>query len=310
MMMRKSHFYGPVCIQGQGLAEYTLAGALILLLAIPVLMLFGNNLNAVFAGMLSSSDQKVAVAAPVTTTSTAPTASPTSSTQGNGLTSITTVNGTVISLPNNPTGISKTVATSGANGTTTLLASQIESIAQQLLAAGELTPAQYSTLTALSNQGHTIAQVEAAIEKLAANSTDSVSFMAGTSQYPELTGLATGEINLNIGYHTGAIDPTLVTDPLGSIDIATGPTKVFLQLYQDALNSGALNDPAVKQQIDSLASEIGYLSEVAMDGAQDIKWGTIPPSQLQQQYVSDATHWDSKQICTTGNGTDSGTQCQ
>ncbi|HEY9687700.1 MAG TPA: hypothetical protein V6C52_12060, partial [Coleofasciculaceae cyanobacterium] len=85
--MRKSPFYGPACIQGQGLAEYTLIGALILLLAIPVLMLFGNNLTAVFAGMLPSSGKTVAVAAP----STSPT---TNSTQGNGGTTITTVNGT------------------------------------------------------------------------------------------------------------------------------------------------------------------------------------------------------------------------
>jgi polyhydroxyalkanoate synthesis regulator phasin len=276
---------------------------LILLLAIPVLMLFGNNLTAVFAGMLPSSGKTVAVAAP----STSPT---TNSTQGNGGTTITTVNGTVISLPNNPTGISKTVATSGANGTTALLANQIESVAQQLLATGELTEAQYNSLMALANQGHQIGELERTIEQTAANSTDAASFMANLAQYPEFAGLATGDHSTLFGYATGSTDPTLVTDPLGSIDIAHGSTKVFLQLYQDVLNSGALNDPAVKQQVESLATNIAYLSEVALDNAIDVKWGTIPPSQLQDKLVSETTQIDSLQICTTGNGTDSGTQCQ
>jgi hypothetical protein len=261
-----------------------------------------------FTGMLPAANKQVAEAAPSTATSGSP-LSPTSGALDQGVT-LTTTNGTVISLPNYPAQISKNVATTGANGTTALLANQLESIGQQLLASGELTQDQYNALVALANQGHYIGQMERTLEQIAANSTDAAAFKATLMQYPELAGIASGDYYLVFGYGTGSSDPTLVTDPLGSVDIAHGATKDFLLLYQEVLNSGALNDPAVKQLVDTLTADIGYLSEVALDSAIDITYGAIPPSQMQEQMVSDTTHLDSQQICTTGSGTDTGTQCQ
>ncbi len=88
----------------------------------------------------------------------------------------------------------------------------------------------------------------------------------------------------------------------------------FYTLYQAADQSGALQEPGVKDLIKSVVSQIGSLS----DNLENVAIGSvvlgndpsITPDRLLSLESSGVTHVDSTTICHTGNGRDSGIKCQ
>jgi len=225
----------------------------------------------------------------------------------------TTSQGTTINV--NPTlenNLGRVVLTTGVNGATNILADTLKSIADQLKASGEINSTQYNALIGLANSGHNLASVEATFEGIVASSPNASAMSTSMGQNPSLSetdasGNPTGWYVLGF-HHGGEPNPLTIANPMDASQ-ALPATKEFLDAYQTVSDSGALSDPKVKSIIDSLASDISYMSQLVGAGTGQVSYGQIPPDQLTSTIAAQLTHQDSGGICTVGSGSDSGTQC-
>lgn len=131
------------CKPGQGITEYLLIAALVLVVSIGALALLGNKVSGIFGGMLASRPP-VAPSNPSTGSNTAAVtlSSATSQAyaqQAASTTMVTLSSGAQVSLDALPTDLKASITTLGANGTTTVLASSLQSLATQLADKGEIT---------------------------------------------------------------------------------------------------------------------------------------------------------------------------
>lgn len=303
---------------GQSMTEYALIGALVALLAIPAMLFLGGHLSGILGGMVSGGKDTVQLANTVpaiqATDEDAP-SKPAASTGEAAQAVIGTAKGTMLIIANYPEKLSESVQTVGANGTTELLASQMAEMARQLVSTGELTEDQYDKFMMLANQGHRMAEMEKLVENAFKTTSkpsdlqkrnivfDGYVYSAENINY--MLGFDTGDIALNGGLVN---DPTVVSDPLTD-SRAREEILVFQNMYKDLLASGALQDPAVKQVVESLARDIGSLSNIISCAGMAVLYEDVPLDTLQDKLVSDTTHLDSQGICSTGSGKDSGTNC-
>ena len=285
--------------KGQAISEYGLIGALVAVLVIPALVILGGNLNSLFGGMFGSGKPATTVAlsssptsptAQPTTTASSTTPPATSTTSQPGIptagVSVTMADGTTLALPSYPTNLSATVSTSGANGTTTILANNLQSMATQMLDAGKITQEQYNSLISLANQGHRMALIEKTIEDFATTDPSGQGML-------EMASIPFEGKN----YHKD--------DLSAKVGAGGSESALFQQLYQDVANQGLLNDPAVKALISQLTNNITAIGN-AFAGA---TYMADSSREITKDTASQLTNQDSASICTTGNATDSGVHC-
>lgn len=308
-------------LSGQGLAEYTLVAFLVLGAIIPAVSLFGGDftaaLQAIFNGMNGT---VVASANPLSQTqinqTSDPATTPTPSSGPTGQTASVQLklqDGSTIDLNQYPMDIKAYVETTGTNGATLVLLAQMDSIIAQLSTNPNLPPEQVASLQALANQGHRIAMIEGLLESkiLSASSLTDLSAMSFNFEGQIHT---MDSLNWMIGWHgTGAAgsqdDPTSVINPLNGTNTGV-ETSQFIDLYHQAVATGALSDPAVNATITELASQIAYLTEVTDYSVWASMYDTMDLTTFRSLEVSNITHFDSSQICTTGGDTDTGVACQ
>jgi hypothetical protein len=154
----------------------------------------------------------------------------------------------------NMTGFVQTV---GANGATDFLASTLNVYTQQLLTKAEITPEQAGILTRLANEGHRLARAQEVMDGISTPYPSSFEFEGNLYSTEDILGNLTWH---DYEPHAGSkfqqeIEIVLITNPKTRDPLA----QKFRDLYRQALDSGALNDPAVKTRISYLAVEIADL---------------------------------------------------
>ncbi|HEY9686008.1 MAG TPA: hypothetical protein V6C52_03440 [Coleofasciculaceae cyanobacterium] len=306
MLMLKRYFWQKQT--GQSLIEYVVSGTLIGGVCIAGLMITGKDLNdqlkGLTADMKKSTGNSTINANAIASSSKGVTTAP----DKKGLSTVTIKlsSGEEITLDQYPADLSKSIATSGANGTTEMLLANLDSFVSQIKAADNLTPEQSSILAALSNQGHMMADMIKKGEILAASTGD-----------PLAVAESVGALGWtpNGGYH--------------------GESQAFLDLYNQADTSGVLADPAVKSVVSTLVSQILNVSNAAETAAWYIQgtstsvtvedFWAVTTRDLNESGLSEMTptsidsllnldpamlvHEDSAGICTVGGKTDTGTSC-
>lgn len=247
----------PCRYKGQQLGEYALALALIAVALITACTFFGASasdaIGSMVAGMNQSPPGKVTGPDPghLTLQST-----------GNGTSaSIVAIsdNGSLMTYANS---LTSAIETSGANGTTTEILSLLDSYINQSLASGTLSPEQASYLTALSKQGYELANIEAVIEDMIKNNPKALGqpYTHNGVTYPSGVALA-----MQIGF-----DPVQKTN-----DAEVGH---FVELYNQALKHGALNDPEAKNIVMTLSNQIINIANGVEGAAVQIHDGIEPAS--------------------------------
>jgi hypothetical protein len=293
---------------GQSLIEYVVSGTLIGGVCIAGLMIAGNGMNDQLKGLKADLEKNNGSAADIQ--AMASLKGITTAPDKNGLSTVTIKlsSGAEITLEKYPADLNKSIATSGANGTTEMLLANMDSVLSQLYAAENLTPEQTNFLIALSNQGHKMADILKQAESIAASTGDSK--------------LVNNTV-ANMGWASWA-----------GYGAESGQ---FLELYNLAETSGALADPTAKSVVSTLVSQILNISNAAETGSYSFMWSNDFSPITQQDFLdftagylnesgmlettpssidsllkldpSMLVHQDSAGICTVGGSTDSGTQC-
>lgn len=320
---------------GQGLTEYSLIIALVITVSIIGLLSLGGGVKGV--GTDFGHSLKLRHTNPLQTAHT---------TSGVSTAQSYTIYDSLSPIPLDPNNlihpirsnnISHLVQTIGANGATDFLASTISAYVQQLLNHGELTEAQAHILQQLANEGHRLAKAQEAMSAISTPHPTNFTFEG--QQY------STEEVLGNLTWHeydstSGSkfqqeISTVLVTNPKTQDSLA----QRFRDLYQQALNSGALDDPSVKTKISYMAVEIANLTKFSAlytglhsqpnSGAEAIadRFGYMmsipsqdssevqeylqndPPPSAASNEAYDISHRNSGVICREGEGRDNGRSC-
>jgi len=312
---------------GQSLAEYGLVAILVGVASIGSLVLLGGSLSNALQNIwpqAPASSQQIDASEPSTT--------PVETLMEKGVevngpdVMVKLASGTVITVKNFALNMDQSrdlISTTGANGATRLQASQLVALADQLQAAGELTPNEATTLKELANQGFKIAQIEEIVEKAIANSSSTAEFATTPVTFNGRTYTNANDlVSQNIGFEAWLGyegEPITSLDPF--MDAATGgrtrpETELFQKLYQEALSQpGVQAIPEVQSIIETLGTQILYTSELLEDASYKV-WGaytyqqedpTLTPVELFTSIVpikaSLLTDQDSTGICNTGDGT-------
>lgn len=306
--------------KGQGLAEYSLIALLILVVSIPAISLFGGDLMGLLQDMFSGMNKSVtAQATPLSNAAMAQSgdlvAAERNFAGSSAAVKVTLKDGTVIDLSQYPQDLKKYVDATGSNGATNEMLAQLDSLIAQLKKGNQITPAQLSSLQDLSNQGHRIASIEKLLEDSYKNAdslntiySGQVTFDGKTYTPLTLRSLIGWDTGLN-GTYTGNDTP----DTLQTTMSATGANpelSKFLNLYFQAEGSGALNDPALKNIVSDLTSQIAFLTEVSEHSSWEIATSSLDPKTINNVQVSLVTDNNSSQICKAGNGKDNGVVCK
>ncbi|MGE0200850.1 MAG: hypothetical protein AB7P76_07775 [Candidatus Melainabacteria bacterium] len=302
--------------KGQSLAEMALGTALVAIVLIPVLSVLGGLTNDIFGNALQNNPKPVVASVPIQTTP-APTADPgtvspvtppvpvTPVAGAPGSVSVTLADGTVLTMPNYPNNISNIVETTGANGATDVMLAQLDAMLAQLQASGNADPETVSRLQELSNLGHRMANAEALVENALAAHPDANDFNNQTFTFEGVTYTAE-EFSQMFGWHM--VVPSTLTDATTTAN-AKGYLADFLQAYQDAVDSGTLNDPALNTVVTDLVGKVGSMSEYVENAIWNVVSIGASPISEQANISSNSSHLDSTGICYAGGGSDSGVQC-
>lgn len=223
------------------------------------------------------------------------------------------------------------IQTTGGNGTTAILAQQIYALAQQLQQQGDITPGQANILIKLAEQGYRMAGMQKIIENAAnaagtnwsAYDNTQINFEGNTYSpadfAKQFAWTGTGSYNY---------DPTT---SLSSLTEAGPEMQQFIQLYQTAANTGALNNPQAKTIITNLSSQILFTSDLVENASfwRDYQVADAPGASVSAHFqniynsetlihngqalndlASNSTSKNSGNICQAGQGLSSSGQCQ
>lgn len=299
--------------------EYSLAGALLIMASLGALVFLGGNLNGLFGGMLKSPAIPAVVAAGKSGSAPAAGSPPVSTENSSGQMGSTgfSKEASVIYTGRYPENMIDTVQTVGANGATDQLANIIRETGARLLAEGKITPAQASLLDTLANRGHSIANVQKAVE-------DGFALAAATGKSPlEVKVSAEGQSDwvpylldamLNESNGSAGTPQDVLAHIVGGHSIldstdgelgTSGPVMdAFHLAYIEARDNGALYDPAAKAIVDDAVIQIFGINASLLNNA-----AAIAPEAMREKMASSLTHAESAIICDTGNGKDTGTLC-
>lgn len=299
---------------GNALSEYSLIAGVMLLGSLGSLMLLEDNIQSslqAFQDSLKPQTQSKQGTRIIGSTYLA------SDLYSSGVITFTTSSGTGFQLQNYPQDIDLAIQTIGSNGATEIILANLNNLIQRLLQAGEITQPQADLLTALSNQGHEIARVEALLEAAQANSNTRAGFLSTP-----------------IVYNGQTYTPELLAQQIGAVYVGTdlqfgSQLKRFKELNAQANAQGVLNDPVANQLVNLMSEQIIAIANGLESGISRIKDEEItvaeskasdpkvldsmhfetPVSGSLQKLASTHTHQNSGTICSVGRGRDSGTAC-
>lgn len=220
------------------------------------------------------------------------------------------------------------VETAGANGATRALAGDIEMMAYGMLAAGTITQEEANALFELANRGHRIAEVEQLAEDAFASCNGDVACFNNTKvmfdgEEQEIKYLIDNIANTH-SYSSTAdalMSPVPNSTMTGREVLLNDPTthgfgllNDFLAQYQALKDSSLLNNPETRKMIDDMTVEIELLASETAQFVSDFSGGRLGPTAtsdaMTNNIASDVTHYNSKEFCVAGSGTDTGTLCQ
>ena len=298
--------------RGNTITEYALIGALVVCLALTGLNAMGATLKDLYTNMVPTAPAPVIAGTSGTTSGGASGGNTTSP----GLPPLSGLSAAEMAALQEP--LSKRLQTTGANGSTNMLADYLQSVAQQKLAEGKITQDQANTIIALANQAHQLASVESLLEmglKQANGNYDTFmnsQFTVNGQTYngADLTGL----LSMHQGIPSGA---TSMDELQNIISNASGvpsesTLKAFLDLYSSVEASGALNDPDIKAIVDQASQQVTYLSDSMVrsvwfnEQGQESITPFPDPSLLLDRQVSNLTNTQANTICFAGNGQEAG----
>jgi hypothetical protein len=205
------------------------------------------------------------------------------------------------------------IQTTGANGATELLANQLAAAAQLLLQQGKIDQAQYNILMELANQGHRMAQIQSLLDSGLKAANGDVAAFASTTYVLDGKTYTSGDLASLIGFTTYIPDSFYTGSPL---DIAPTDPNVqqesgkLLSLYNQALTSGALSDPAALATVNSAVAQIADLGELTENTVQTgihTTGAVLTANTLSN--LDQSTHMTSAEICVAGDFQDNGVLC-
>ena len=286
--------------RGNTITEYAIVGALVVVVSIIALQFLSGSLNTAMAMIrddLNDHQQKALSAqlAQQKAASTGPVA-----TAG-----LSAADQAVLEES-----LSQKLQTTGANGSTEILANQLAAAAAALLAQGKIDQSQYDILMQLSNQGHKIAQIESLIgqaEKMANGNYAAFANMKFTLDGQTYTA---EQLQKMVGFEGPQPSSFAASNILTASDTAEPAMAQFLSLYQQAQASGALSDPLAQSTVNSASTQIASIGEVTEDTVWNFQQGAATDAASIQAFeASSATQMNSSSICTAGKFTDSGALC-
>ncbi|MEB3286938.1 MAG: hypothetical protein VKJ04_05500, partial [Vampirovibrionales bacterium] len=141
-----------------------------------------------------------------------------------------------LDLGSYPVDLSQQIETTGANGTTDLLLATMDSLIQQSLESGAITPEDANALKGISQQGHKIADIQGQLESIVLK-----------GNYTEQDKQFFADTAYKIGFSGDKNDE--------------GPEITALRnALSNAQTNGNLNDPALNQTVSILVNQIINIS--------------------------------------------------
>jgi hypothetical protein len=295
--------------KGQGLSEYAMIGALVVVVALGGLTLLGGKLSNLFGGMIGKPKPPVlAVTSPSTSPQSAPDLPGTAETPAEPRQPMQTLpaspvtfklpSGTLLNL-GMPTDVTESVQTIGANGTLIMVGTSIKSMAEQLLASGDINQEQANTLMRLANQAHHMAEIQKTLETISASyGSDTERFKNAPVTIEGKTYANAYEAALSIGYN----DETSARG---------GELQEFWDLYRNATGAVYMWPPELKAVLEYHAKTVNDLTDSTRVSIRDIMvYNSGTPDKLADMMVNTMTHKKSASICQMDSGNqDSGLQC-
>jgi hypothetical protein len=282
---------------GNTLIEYGVTGVLVMIVSIIGLQILNGNLSTAVAMIKDDMQAKQKNAATMHAFQAA---------QASGQTGVMMKTAEQALLEKS---LSQKLQSSGAEGSTNVLANQMAAAAAELLAQGKITQSQYDILMQLSNQGHKMAQIEGLFSQAAIQANGDVDALSNMHYTVDGTTYSGTELATLVGYGGPTVEYFANNSVLAAASSANPETAKFLSLYQQALDSGALSDPLARSTVDSAATQIASISETVETSAVLLKNQPVDVVALNAKQASLSTRMNSSKICTAGNFEDKGALC-
>lgn len=309
MQMSRQHEHG------QSLTEYGVIAALIAVVSVGGILALNDGIQEGMDSLFSRGNSGPAPLTPVLAATSLPSSSLEGTTGGNpaqaqsptttndgtgtGNVNLTLSNGQTLALDINAVDTGQMIETAGANGATQLLASQLEQVAQQLLAQNLVTPAEASQLTALANQAYKYAEIQSIL-------------MEQTHKYgTDVHALYDNPIKYNGKTY---IDPDDLANLLGETNTGPGAEMLKMEsLMKSVQKLPIMQEASIKTLVNLLSGQvydIGQSVENTYDGEpypESFKNFKEATSSIKNNY--EKTSNNAGTICTMGNGKANGVSC-
>jgi Flp pilus assembly pilin Flp len=301
----------PISFTGNTNMEYTLVGALIVLVCIAGLLAVGGSLR----------DWLTNIKGDMTTQRNAAVAANTQAqTQASTYDSATTPFSNELAQDLSPEAraalgesLSTKLQTLGANGTTKLLSQQLAELARQLLADNKISQSQSNILMQMANQGFQIAQVESMVEDATQQAGGDIEKLKSMRYSYNGESDTAYDLAAKVGFNNHSPTDYANLNILTDTSNAQYEMAGFLNFYNQAQAAGLMDIPEVKASIDSAATQIastGETVETLLYTTTIRNEGAIPSyDDFKSKLASSATQMNSASICTTGNFSTDGVSC-
>ena len=225
--------------------------------------------------------------------------------------------GSLVNLTQAPVNLPKLVETVGANGTTDKLAFALEDLTRALAKSGKLNEEQANTLLELANQGHHMAAVQKYIETSVETGITDELIPEDAALGSDYERSRTNEAAMGFLTRGNEDVSDEFSDPPG------WELRKLQALYLTARENGALDEPAVKEIVTKMTSDIGGIAQsvftnfetLVNENTRALFEMRTPPKYTRAQFNAmvgadeSVTNSKSATICTAGNGADSGVLC-
>ncbi|MBY0403404.1 MAG: hypothetical protein K2X66_05865 [Cyanobacteria bacterium] len=321
--------------RGQSISEYGIILALVALVAIPVLLSLGQTstqqINTLQSHQTQLNDLSLLAAKQAGGNYTITTGPAIAGTQP---VLITLKDGTQLNFLNFPTDAGLLVETLGPNGTSELLTNTLRQLGQRLFNEGKISQDEANQFSALANGGHTLGQGVQAIENINNQCIQENKKDCSDELFPAIEKYAKPTVPVK------ELDPAIrdlfritnqiqqfVLDENGNPqkdsqgNFVLNPANVkenniskdqveFLKRFESLLQKPALADSTLKNLVFNLSKNIlmingntGYFGNVAA-----YKTYNMTSNDFKEK-LSTSIHKDSQNICSLGNGKDTGVYC-